>query len=155
MSQSFINNICHMTFASMWWPVSSRQLTSDLCMFLLYTYSLFKLCNAAVIQQWQMTCGLEKFKNNNKQMNTLNEVLCFDTDAIQWGNFKDFLWNISERKMKNPWKTCHPFCWVHRVYGMQNDRLDLTVILAEKNCEKMPCMKRYLQNKWRKMIKEV
>ena len=46
--------------------------------------------------------------------------------------------------MKNPWKTCHPFCWVHRVYGMQNDRLDLTVILVEKNCEKMHCIQRYL-----------
>ena len=46
--------------------------------------------------------------------------------------------------MKNPWKTCHPFCWVHRVYGMQNDRLDLTVILAGKNCEKMPCIQRFL-----------
>ena len=46
--------------------------------------------------------------------------------------------------MKNPWKTCHPFCWVHRVYGMQNDRLDLTVILVEKNCEKMHCIQRFL-----------
>ena len=27
---------------------------------------------------------------------------------------------------------------------MQNDRLDLTVILAEKNCEKMPCIQRFL-----------
>ena len=46
--------------------------------------------------------------------------------------------------MKNLWKTCHPFCWVHRVYGMQNDRLDLTVILAEKNYKKMPCIQRFL-----------
>ena len=57
--------------------------------------------------------------------------------------------------MKNPWKSCHPFCWVHRVYGMQNDRLDLTIILAEKNSKKMLCSQRYLRNKWRKMIKEV
>ena len=27
--------------------------------------------------------------------------------------------------MKNPLKSCHHFCWVHRVYGSQNDRLDL------------------------------
>ena len=27
---------------------------------------------------------------------------------------------------------------------MQNDRLDLTVILVEKNCEKMHCIQRYL-----------
>ena len=27
---------------------------------------------------------------------------------------------------------------------MQNDRLDLTVILAEKNPEKMPCIQRFL-----------
>ena len=59
-------------------------------------------------------------------------------------NFKDFLWKIYERKMKNLWKTCHPFCWVHRVYGMQNDRLNLTVILAGKNFEKMPCIQRFL-----------
>ena len=69
--------------------------------------------------------------------------------------FKDFLWKIYERKMKNPWKSCHPFWWVHRVYGMQNNRLDLTVILAEKNSKKNHCSQRYLRNKWRKMIKEV
>ena len=34
--------------------------------------------------------------------------------------------------MKNPWKSCHPFYWIQRVYGMQNDRLDLPVNLAEK-----------------------
>ena len=39
-------------------------------------------------------------------------------------NFRDFLLKIYELKMKNPWKSCHPFCWVHRVYGIQNDRLD-------------------------------
>ena len=38
---------------------------------------------------------------------------------------------------------------------MQNDRLDLTIILAEKNSKKMLCSQRYLRNKWRKMIKEV
>ena len=27
---------------------------------------------------------------------------------------------------------------------MQNDRLNLTVILAEKNCEKVPCIQRFL-----------
>ena len=38
---------------------------------------------------------------------------------------------------------------------MQNDRLHLVVILAEKKCKIMLCRKRYLQNKWRKMVKEV
>ena len=57
--------------------------------------------------------------------------------------------------MNNPWKSCHPFCWVHRVYGMQNDRLDLAVILAENNCKIMLCRKRSLQNRLRKMVKEV
>ena len=38
---------------------------------------------------------------------------------------------------------------------MQNDRLNLMVILAEKNCNIMLCRKRYLQNKLRKMVKEV
>ena len=41
------------------------------------------------------------------------------------------------------------------VYGMQNDRPNLAVILAEKNCKRMLCRKRYLQNRWRKMVKEV
>ena len=57
--------------------------------------------------------------------------------------------------MKNPLKNPHPFCWILRVYGMQNDRFDLAVILAEKNCKIMVCRKRYLQNKWRKIVKEV
>ena len=38
-------------------------------------------------------------------------------------------------KMKNLFpssKSRHTFCRVHRVYGMQNDRLDLTIIPAEK-----------------------
>ena len=30
-------------------------------------------------------------------------------------SFKDFLRNIYEWKMKNPWKTCHPFFWVRRI----------------------------------------
>ena len=38
---------------------------------------------------------------------------------------------IYEQKIKNPWKTCHPFCWVHKVYGV-NDRLYLTIILLLK-----------------------
>ena len=42
-------------------------------------------------------------------------------------NFKDFFWKIYEPKMKNPWKTCHRFFRVDRVYIHQNDRLDLTV----------------------------
>ena len=41
--------------------------------------------------------------------------------------FIDFSWKIYERKMKNPWKSRHPLFWVHRVYGIQNDRLDLTI----------------------------
>ena len=50
-------------------------------------------------------------------------------------------------KMKNLFpssKSRHTFCRVHRVYGMQNDRLDLTIILAEKNRKKMLCSQRYL-----------
>ena len=45
--------------------------------------------------------------------------------------------------------------WAKNRKSMQNDRPDLTVILAEKNCQKMHCIPRYLQNKWRKMNKEV
>ena len=51
---------------------------------------------------------------------------------------------IFEQKMKNPWQSCHPFCWFHRVYGMQNDQVNLTVILAEKNCKIMHYSRRYL-----------
>ena len=47
--------------------------------------------------------------------------------------------------MKNPWKSCHSFCWVHSVYGMQNDLLDLTVILAEKICKEIHRIRRFLQ----------
>ena len=39
--------------------------------------------------------------------------------------------------MKNPWKSCHPLFWVHRVYGIQNERLDLTInefLTFEKQC---------------------
>ena len=41
--------------------------------------------------------------------------------------FVDFFWKIYKRKMKNPWKSRHQLFRVHRVYGIQNDRLDLTV----------------------------
>ena len=61
-------------------------------------------------------------------------------------------------KMKNLFpssKSCHTFCRVHRVYGMQNDRLDLTIILAEKNWKKMLCSQRYWQNKERKIFEKV
>ena len=38
-------------------------------------------------------------------------------------------------------KSCHTFFGFHRVYGMQNDRLDLTIILAEKEQTKnRPCL---------------
>ena len=61
-------------------------------------------------------------------------------------------------KMKNLFpssKSRHTFCRVHRVYGMQNDRLDLTIILAEKNWKKMLCSQRYWQNKERKIFEKV
>ena len=61
-------------------------------------------------------------------------------------------------KMKNLFpssKSRHTFCRVHRVYGMQNDRLDLTIILAEKNRKKMLCSQRYWQNKERKIFEKV
>ena len=53
--------------------------------------------------------------------------------------FIDFLRKIYEWKMKNPLKSRHQFCWVHRVYGIQNDRLDLRsnkflTVLKSKHC---------------------
>ena len=50
-------------------------------------------------------------------------------------DFKYSLWKLYEWKMKNPSKSCHPFYWVHRFYGMQNDWLNLTIIGAEKKSE--------------------
>ena len=44
--------------------------------------------------------------------------------------------------------------WVHRVYGMQKDRLDLKIILFEKLLKTMLCSQRYLQKKWRKSLNE-
>ena len=38
---------------------------------------------------------------------------------------------------------------------MQNDQLDLTIILAEKNRTKMLCSQRYWQNKERKIFEEM
>ena len=43
--------------------------------------------------------------------------------------FIDFLWKIHEQKIKNLWKSHHPFCWIHRACGMQNDQLNLNLWL--------------------------
>ena len=39
---------------------------------------------------------------------------------------------ICEKKIQNPWKSRHPFFLIQRAYGMQNNRLNFTGILAEK-----------------------
>ena len=57
--------------------------------------------------------------------------------------------------MKNPWKSCHPLFRVHRVLGIQNDRLDLTNNEFLTIWKTQHHSQRYLQNKWRKIIKEV
>ena len=59
--------------------------------------------------------------------------------------FVDFLRKIYERKMKNPLKSRHPFCWVHRVYGIQNDRLDLRIKDFFSVLKKMNYSRRYKQ----------
>ena len=41
--------------------------------------------------------------------------------------FEDFHWKIYEWKMKNPWKSCNLLFRVHRVYGIQNGHLNLTI----------------------------
>ena len=47
--------------------------------------------------------------------------------------------------MKNPWKSRHPLFLVHRVYGIQNDRLDLTINELLTVWKTMHRSKRYLQ----------
>ena len=47
--------------------------------------------------------------------------------------------------MKNPWKSCHPLFRVHRVYGIQNDRLDLTINKFLTFLKTQHHIKRYLQ----------
>ena len=45
---------------------------------------------------------------------------------VKW-IFKDFSRKNYEWEMRNPWKNFHPLFWVHRVYGIQNDRLYLMI----------------------------
>ena len=47
--------------------------------------------------------------------------------------------------MKNPWKSRHPLFRVHRVYGIQNDRLDLTINKFLTIWKTQHGSKRYLQ----------
>ena len=47
--------------------------------------------------------------------------------------------------MKNPWKSRHPLFRVHRVYGIQNDRLDLTINEFLTIWKTQHRSKRYLQ----------
>ena len=44
---------------------------------------------------------------------------------------------------KNPWKSRHPLFWIHRVYGIQNDRLNLTINEFLKIWKTMHHSKRY------------
>ena len=48
--------------------------------------------------------------------------------------------------MKNPWKSRHPLFRVHRVHGIQNDRLDLTIRGAIK--KKTQYIYRHCPNWW-------
>ena len=69
------------------------------------------------------------------------------TSFQSWFRFSsDFLTNSHVSRLsyclsKGP----DPFCWFHRVYGIQNDQLNLTVILAEKSCKIMHYSRRYLR----------
>ena len=59
--------------------------------------------------------------------------------------FIDFLRKIYKWKMKNPLKSHHQFCWVYRVYGIQNDWLDLRNNEFLTVLKTMHCSQRYLQ----------
>ena len=59
--------------------------------------------------------------------------------------FEDFFRKIYERKKKNQWKSCHPLFRVHRVYGIQNDPLDLTINEFLTVWKKQHRSKRYYQ----------
>ena len=48
--------------------------------------------------------------------------------------------------MKNPWRGRNPLFWVHRVYGIQNDRLDLTINQFLTFLKMHHHIKRYLQS---------
>ena len=63
---------------------------------------------------------------------------------VKW-TFLDFSWRMYEWKMKNPWKSCHPLFWVHRVYGIQNNHLDLTINEFLTIWKTIHHIKRYLQ----------
>ena len=47
--------------------------------------------------------------------------------------------------MKIPWRSRHPLFWVLRVYGIQNDRLDLTITEFLTFLKIQHHIKRYLQ----------
>ena len=57
----------------------------------------------------------------------------------------DFSRTIYEWKKKNPWKSRHLLFWVHRVYGIQNDCLNLTVNGFLTVLKMLHRSKRYLQ----------
>ena len=60
-------------------------------------------------------------------------------------SFIDFLRKIYEWKMKTPLESRHQFCWVYRVYGIQNDRLNLRINEFLLVLKTMHCSQRYLQ----------
>ena len=48
-------------------------------------------------------------------------------------------------KNENPLKSRHQCCWVHRVYGIQSDRLDLRINKFLKVLKTIHCSRRYFK----------
>ena len=57
--------------------------------------------------------------------------------------------------MKNPWKSRHPLFRAHRVYAIQNDRLNLTINKFSMIFKMLHSSKRYSQKCWTKNSKEL
>ena len=64
---------------------------------------------------------------------------------INQENFNIFSQKSLQMKMKTPFKSFHIFCWGHRVYGIQNDQINLRKNEFLTVLKTMHCSRRYLQ----------